>query len=221
LQFQHQGIDPAVFFKNELSQAIKEIRDEYESLNQSQRSELEGWYRIKLEKAVSEIQRKTATKALTSGDSLNHEQGKRLKQQIADSKRDCSELKSRNTELELRIRELEEEIKRESREGGENIAYKDEELNKLKQTLTTITAEYEELMLSKTDLESEIRTYRKLLEGGEENDGLKQIVEGIERRANDMSVNKPIQKSMNRSYTVDTGYSSEYKQITGINRMRI
>lgn len=68
----------------------------------------------------------------------------------------------------MRIRELEEEIKRESREGGENIAYKDEELNKLKQTLTTITAEYEELMLSKTDLESEIRTYRKLLEGGEE-----------------------------------------------------
>lgn len=48
LQFQHQGIDPAIFFKNELSQAIKEIRDEYESLNLSQRSELEGWYRIKV-----------------------------------------------------------------------------------------------------------------------------------------------------------------------------
>jgi len=48
LQFQHQGIDPAIFFRNELSSAIKEIRDEYESLNQSQRSELEGWYRIKV-----------------------------------------------------------------------------------------------------------------------------------------------------------------------------
>ena len=48
LQFQQQGLDPALFFKNELSHAIKEIRDEYESLNQSQRSELEGWYRIKV-----------------------------------------------------------------------------------------------------------------------------------------------------------------------------
>lgn len=68
----------------------------------------------------------------------------------------------------MRIRELEEEIKRESREGSENISYKDSELNTLKQTLSSITAEYEELMLSKSDLESEIRTYRKLLEGGEE-----------------------------------------------------
>lgn len=48
LQFQHQGIDPAVFFKNELSHAIKEIREEYEALNQTQKSEMEGWYRIKV-----------------------------------------------------------------------------------------------------------------------------------------------------------------------------
>ncbi len=48
LQFQHQGIDPAIFFKNELGHAIREIRDEYESLNQTQKAELEGWYRIKV-----------------------------------------------------------------------------------------------------------------------------------------------------------------------------
>ncbi len=73
-----------------------------------------------------------------------------------------------NTELELRIRDLEEEIKRESREGSEAVSFKDRELDTLKQTLKSVTAEYEDLMLSKTDLESEIRTYRKLLEGGEE-----------------------------------------------------
>jgi len=48
MQFQNQGIDPAVFFKNELGNAIREIRDEYESLNQSQKAELEGWYRLKV-----------------------------------------------------------------------------------------------------------------------------------------------------------------------------
>jgi predicted nucleic acid-binding Zn-ribbon protein len=68
----------------------------------------------------------------------------------------------------LRIRDLEEEIKRESREGSEAVSFKDRELDTLKQTLKSVTAEYEDLMLSKTDLESEIRTYRKLLEGGEE-----------------------------------------------------
>lgn len=43
-------------------------------------------------------------------------------------------------------------------------------------------------------------------------DGLKQIVEGIEKRARHMSVNKDLNQSyannMNRSYTVDTGYTS-------------
>ncbi len=48
LSLQESGIDPTMFFKSELSNAIKEIREEYEHLNQSQRAELEGWYRIKV-----------------------------------------------------------------------------------------------------------------------------------------------------------------------------
>jgi intermediate filament protein if len=48
LSLQESGIDPTMFFKSELANAIKEIREEYENLNQSQRAELEGWYRIKV-----------------------------------------------------------------------------------------------------------------------------------------------------------------------------
>ena len=48
LSFKDSGIDPSTFFKSELSTAIKEIREEYENLNQSQRNELEGWYRMKV-----------------------------------------------------------------------------------------------------------------------------------------------------------------------------
>ncbi len=70
--------------------------------------------------------------------------------------------------MESRIREIEEEIRQESREGLNTISSKDKELQNLKSTLISITNDYEELMLSKTDLESEIRTYRKLLEGEEE-----------------------------------------------------
>jgi len=135
--------------------------------------------------------------------------------------------------LESRIKDLEEEIRQESREGHDAISTKDTELLNLKATLLSITNDYEELMLSKTDLESEIRTYRKLLEGEEEKyskktkkrvclrdnrltpllinrDGLKQIVEGIERRANNMPVNSQQlgARNLNRSYTVDTGYTS-------------
>ena len=53
LAFQESGIDPSQFFKSELSTAIREIREEYESLNLSQRSEMEGWYRIKVKFKIS------------------------------------------------------------------------------------------------------------------------------------------------------------------------
>jgi intermediate filament protein if len=42
------GLDPAVFFKSELATSIREIREEYEKLNQTQKNEMEGWYRLKV-----------------------------------------------------------------------------------------------------------------------------------------------------------------------------
>ena len=63
---------------------------------------------------------------------------------------------------------MEAEIKREAAEGMEAIAAKDAEINVLKDSFTKVMADYDELMLSKSDLESEIRTYRKLLEGEED-----------------------------------------------------
>lgn len=48
LALQESGIDPTVFFKNELASAIKDIREEYETLNQTQRNDLERWYRLRV-----------------------------------------------------------------------------------------------------------------------------------------------------------------------------
>jgi hypothetical protein len=45
-------LDPTNFFKNELSNAVKNIREEYEQLNQQQRTELQSWYQTKVTQAV-------------------------------------------------------------------------------------------------------------------------------------------------------------------------
>jgi hypothetical protein len=45
-------LDPTKFFKNELSNAVKNIREEYEQLNQQQRTELQTWYQVKVTQAV-------------------------------------------------------------------------------------------------------------------------------------------------------------------------
>jgi GTP1/Obg family GTP-binding protein len=47
-------LDPAHFFRGELADAVRNIREEYEQLNHQQRTELESWYRMKVAQAVSE-----------------------------------------------------------------------------------------------------------------------------------------------------------------------
>lgn len=120
---------------------------------------------------------------------MSKDQAKRLKSQVNDSKRNICDLKakvrkicfnlviflvylkfvfaSKNAELESRIRDLEDEIKREETESHMLIENKDTELKYLQVELNKVMSEYEDLMASKSDLESEIMTYRKLLEGEE------------------------------------------------------
>jgi hypothetical protein len=62
---------------------------------------------------------------------------------------------------------LEEDISREVTESGNLVANKDSEIKMLQEHLNRIIYEYEDLMTTKSDLECEIRTYRKLLEGEE------------------------------------------------------
>lgn len=69
--------------------------------------------------------------------------------------------------MESRIRDLEDEIKREESESSHLIVTKETEIRQLKDELNKIVIEYDDLMASKTDLEVEIRTYRRLLEGEE------------------------------------------------------
>ncbi len=84
-----------------------------------------------------------------------------------DSKRNICDLKAKNAELESRIRDLEEEIRREETESGSILKSKETEIQILREDLNKMMADYEDLMATKSDLEVEIRTYRKLLEGEE------------------------------------------------------
>ncbi|KAI3381669.1 hypothetical protein SNEBB_004565 [Seison nebaliae] len=173
------GIDSSQYFKHELANAIKDIRDEYEQANLQQRAEMESYYRMKTQELLAP--------RMPPDNPIQREEVKKLRVQVNDYRRDLSSLKTKNAELEARMHELEELIENEKREGGTMITEKEVELEDLKRQLADLMKNYDDLINMKTTLEQEITTYRRLLEGDQTKDGLRQIVEGLEDRARQAS----------------------------------
>jgi hypothetical protein len=92
--FSRAGLDPEEFFKNELANAIREIRKEYEAANHAQRVELDRLYRNK----VADLRRQSV-QALTGGPAAesDREQVKKLRTQISESKRGVFDMRAKVT----------------------------------------------------------------------------------------------------------------------------
>jgi intermediate filament protein if len=177
------GLDSSQFFKSELANAIREIRNEYESINNNQRAEMEQWYRMK----IQEVQTRNRPEAADTV--LAREETRKLRSAVSDQRREIANMKARNAELDARIKEIEELLLTEQKDGQTMISEKDQEINELRRRQAELLADYEELTRMKTTLEEEIHTYRRLLEGDGDKDGLKQVVEGIEERARQQMLN--------------------------------
>jgi len=207
--FVNIGLDSSQFFKSELANAILEIRNEYESINSNQRAEMDQWYRLKMQEVMSRGRPDSAESVLAK------EEVRKLRQAVTDLRKEIANFKARNAELEVRINEVQELLNSEQRDGQILIDEKEVELADLRRRLAQLLADYEELTKMKTTLEEEIRTYRRLLEGEGDKDGLKQVVEGIEERARQQTYTAPIGSSSSYSYSIQA--SSGSGRYTGAN----
>jgi len=198
------GLDSSQFFKSELANAIREIRNEYEQINNNQRAEMEQWYRMK----IQEVQTRGRPEAADTV--IAREETRKLRTAVSDQRREIANMKARNAELDARIKEIEELLLTEQKDGKALIDEKDAEINELRRRQAELMADYEELTKMKTTLEEEIHTYRRLLEGEGEKEGLKQVVEGIEERARQQMFNAPT-----GGFQGQTSYSFSISQQSG------
>ncbi len=157
------GFDPAQFYRTELERAIRDIRGDFEQLNQEQKRELEEWYRIKTEEVEKEVAKEREFQRVST-IGLSAEESNTLKQSHLDSQREYAELQRRHSELSARLRELEERLEQSKSTNQITIIERDREITTLREKISELMATYDELMNRKTSLEFEINTYRRLLE---------------------------------------------------------
>ncbi|BFZ05555.1 hypothetical protein BsWGS_08594 [Bradybaena similaris] len=159
------------FWKNELSQAIRDIQQEYDNKVDQIRGEMETFYNLKVQEF-----RTGATKQNMEVTTIR-EETKKLHKQLGDCRTRMQDLEARNAQLEKQNQDLLRELEQKEHDHDMEINSLKEEMNKLRVEMEGMLVELQTLVDAKLSLELEIAAYRTLLEGEETRVGLRQVVE--------------------------------------------
>lgn len=163
------------YFKNELAAAIREIRAEYDQLTTSNRTDMESWYKLK----VQEIQTQSARHNMEQ--TYASDEIKRLRTQLSDLRGKLADLEGRNAILEKNLEELNFQLEDDQRNYESALNDRDTQIRKIREECQMLMIELQMLLDTKQTLDAEIAIYRKMLEGEEDRAGLRQLVEQVVR----------------------------------------
>ncbi|VDK87566.1 unnamed protein product, partial [Onchocerca ochengi] len=161
------------YFKNELSSAIRDIRAEYDQICNMNRTDMESWYKLK----VQEIQTQSTRQNLEQG--YAKEEVKRLRVQLSDLRGKLADLEGRNSLLEKQMQELNYQLEDDQRSYEAALNDRDAQIRKMREECQALMMELQMLLDTKQTLDAEIAIYRKMLEGEENRAGLRQLVEQV------------------------------------------
>ncbi|XP_048116043.1 desmin-like isoform X2 [Alosa alosa] len=155
----------------DLSAALKQIQNEYDTIAAKNLQEMDSWYNSKFD----DINNKS-TKHVDRIRGAREEMAT-AKKDIQGKERDLDGLKTKNDALEAQILEAQERHKKELEALQARIEALQLELKSTKGKIAQLLMEYQDLLNVKMSLEIEITTYRKLIEG--EDMRITSIVQGM------------------------------------------
>ena len=153
-------LDPSQFFRNELAQAIREIRNDYENVVENQRNDMQNRYSLLYNELVIRQQR-------PDGNIQNEQQRRqeeRLRSEISQAQTQHGYLRAENESMKNRIAELQRKLNSAREEASAAQAKRDRDVEDARRRLERANNDFNEVSNLKTSLEKEIGTYRELLE---------------------------------------------------------
>jgi len=165
-------LDPSQFFRNELAQAIKDIRGDYETITENQRTDLQNRFQIIYNECVMQMRRPGPD----LGNIKQREQEEKLRKSLLNLKNEMGYMKAKNEDLKNSIAELKKVIDQERDDGSRRDARRAQDIEEMRRLLEQLQREYDQVTNLKTSLEKEIGVYRDLLEG---RDGLRELANRV------------------------------------------
>lgn len=161
------------YFRNELSLAIRDIKNEYDNIAAQGKADMESWYKLK----VQEVQ--SAGNRDNMESNFQREEVTRLRTQINTSREKLSDLETRNATLEKQVRDMTYQLEDEQRQYEAALNDRDAQVRKMREEASALMYELQSLLNTKQTLDAEIAIYRKMLEGEESRAGLRSMVEQV------------------------------------------